>query len=942
MRLLLYFLLLCSMAGYSQSVTLKGVVTDNTDFPLESATIYLIRVKDSTVVDYTISGKSGNWELKVPRINAPVTLKISYIGLANYKEELPSVDKDRDFGILKLQDKATELNEVVIESEIPPIRIKKDTLEFNASSFKVRPDANVETLLKQLPGVVITPDGKITVNGKEVNQILVNGKPFFDADGQIALKNLPADMIDKVQVSDTKTKKEELAKQMASGDNSSINLTIKADRNKGLFGRITGGYGSSGRYEASGLVNYFKDKQKISVLASSNNINSSGFTSDEVFGSIGRGATAQALTGSNNTPGITQSTTAGANYNDEWFKGFDASASYNFNGASTENRRRYEAINYLPESEDADNPGTIIDKSYTTQSTSKSDSDTYSHSFNSELNYKIDSTATINYRPSFKLSNSNSTTSSNSFSQRLADSRLLNESTSASQSESDSRALTNNLFYFKNFARKGRGLSVTLSATDNATERKNLNQSNTIKYTYLGGIAETTTDTRNQVLNNEGSTNNYGVGVDYFEPITDSLRLDIGANYTLAKNTSSRDSYDYDPLSDTYSIYNDALSNYLASETGSISPTAGLSLEKTKLRISGEVGAQFSSFKNNATYIDQKYALDKSYILPQGNIRGNYRFSKSKSLSGNYRYAVSFPDADELLPVEDISNPLNTFIGNPDLDLTESHNFRVGFRNFDNATRTGFNVSGNAVFYNNQVTQFTTIDESAKRTTTYRNVSGVMNSSLSVNWNKSFKQEEHEWLLNTGISLNYSTDKGFLNSELYNSKSIGLTPNFNVTYSYGELLTISPSYSFNYNEYNYTNYSVNSASSFVHNVGMEATSYWPKHTVVGADFGYTYNSNIPDGFKKDFYLLNTSVGYNFLKDQLLFKVKVYDLLNQNTGVKRTVQATSVTNEENIVLKRYVMFSLTYKLSKFGGAPPADNRRGGPRGNRHPGSGRGRM
>ncbi|AWH85107.1 hypothetical protein HYN59_08205 [Flavobacterium album] len=941
MRILLYLLLFCSIAGYSQSVTLKGVVTDNTDFPLESATIYLIRAKDSTVVDYTISGKSGSWELKVPRINAPATLKISYIGLANYKEELTSVEKDRDFGTLKLQDKATELNEVVIESEIPPIRIKKDTLEFNASSFKVRPDANVETLLKQLPGVVITPDGKITINGKEVNQLLVNGKPFFDADGQIALKNLPADMIDKVQVSDTKTKKEELAKQMASGDNSSINLTIKKDRNKGLFGRVTGGYGSSGRYEASGLVNYFKDKQKISVLASSNNINSSGFTNDEVFGSIGRGSGAQALRGSSNSPGITRSSTAGANYNDEWFKGFDASASYNYNEASTNNRRRYEAINYLPEGEDADNPGTIIDKSYTTRSESRSDSDTYSHSFNSEFNFKIDTTSTINYRPSFKLSGSNSSTSSSSASQRLADSRLLNESTSDSQSDSDTRAVTNYLFYFKNFARKGRGLSVTLSANDNETDRQNLNRSNTIKYKYPGGVTETTTDNRNQVLNNEGTTNSYGAGVDYFEPITDSLRLDVGANYSLAKNTSSRNSYDYDPVSDTYSLFNDALSNYLASQTGSISPTAGLSLEKSKLRISGEVGAQFSSFKNNATYMGEKYALDKNYVLPLGSIRANYRFSKSKSLYGNYRYAVSFPDADELLPVEDLSNPLNTYIGNPDLDVTESHTFRAGFRNFDNATRTGFNISANAVFYNNQVTQFTTTDESAKRSTTYRNISGVMNSTLSLNWNRSFKKEAHEWLLNTGVSVNYSTDKGFLNSELYNSRSVGLTPNFNVTYRYGELLTISPSYSFNYNEYNYTNYSVSSASSFVHNAGLEATSYWPNHTVIGADLGYTFNSNIPDGFKKDFYLLNTSVGYNFLKDQLLFKVKVYDLLNQNTGVKRTVQATSVTNEENIVLKRYVMFSLTYKLNKFGGSAPTDNRRGGFRGSRPPGGG-GRM
>src|SRR5690606_30657777 len=154
---------------------------------------------------------------------------------------------------------------------------------FNASSFKVRPDANVETLLKQLPGVEVSSDGKITVNGKEVNQILVNGKPFFDADGKIALQNLPAEIINKVQVTDKKTKEQEISGEASTTDDLSINLTIDEDKNKGYFGRIMAGYGTDNRYETSGLVNYFKGDLRVSVLASSNNINASGFSMDEVF-----------------------------------------------------------------------------------------------------------------------------------------------------------------------------------------------------------------------------------------------------------------------------------------------------------------------------------------------------------------------------------------------------------------------------------------------------------------------------------------------------------------------------------------------------------------------------------------------------------------------------------------------------------------------------------
>ncbi|MCW4469539.1 TonB-dependent receptor [Flavobacterium sp. MFBS3-15] len=929
MRLLL-FLLLFTFAGYSQSVTLRGVVTDSAAVPLESATVYLMRAKDSSVVDYTITSKSGSWELKVPPVAAPANLKISFMGIANHSVEMASVEKDRDFGTVQLKDLPTELNEVVIESEIPPIRIKKDTLEFNASSFKVRPDANVEALLRQLPGVVITPDKKITVNGKEVNQILVNGKPFFDADGQIALQNLPADMIDKVQVTDTKTKKEELAKQQASGDNASINLTIKKDKNKGLFGRVTGGYGSDGRYEVSGLLNYFKDKRKISVLGSSNNINSSGFSMDEIFGSVGRGAGPRSLvSGGGNAPGITISNTAGVNYNDEWFKGFEPGVSYNYSGATTENRRKYEGTEYLPEGEDADNPGTFIDKSYNTKSESRNESESYSHSINGELQYKIDSTATLNYMPRLRLSNSNSTSASSSFSNRMADGKLLNESTSNSYSESETRNFGNSLTFFKSFTKKGRGLSVHLNANSNDSDRENLNRSNTIKYKYPGGITGTTTDNRNQILDNTDNTSTYSANVEFIEPLTDSLSISLTARYSNNSDTSSRNSYDYDPVTNTYSVFNDSLSNYLASVTNTLAPVAGFSLDKSKLRMSGEFGAQFSSFRNNAEYIGQLYNLDRDYLMPQGYLRATYRFTKTKSVFANYRYSVTFPQPGQLLPVEDLSNPLNTIVGNPNLDLTQSHTIRAGYRNFNNGSRSGINASAYLVMYDDQVTQYATIDESAKRTTSYRNISGNMNASVSLNWNKTFKQDAHEWLVNTGLSTNFSTNKGYLNTELYNSRSIGISPNVNVTYRYGELLTLSPSYNFNYNEYNYDNYSVSSASGFMHTIGMEATSYWPKHTVAGLDFGYTYNSNIPDGFRKDFYLLNTSVGYNFLKDDLMFKVKVYDLLNQNTGVKRTIEPTSVSNEENTVLKRYVMFSLTWKFNKFG-STPAPQRQRGPR------------
>jgi len=172
-------LFICSFSFAQKSISLKGIVVDETTkLPIESATVYLSNAKDSTVVDYTITDKFGKFDLKIKKVAFPVFLKISYITYDDYNFELKSIDSDKDFGKIVLKEAVKTLNEVVIKNQAPPIRIKKDTLEFNVSSFKVRPDANVETLLKQLPGVEIDADGKITVNGKEVNQILVNGNLF--------------------------------------------------------------------------------------------------------------------------------------------------------------------------------------------------------------------------------------------------------------------------------------------------------------------------------------------------------------------------------------------------------------------------------------------------------------------------------------------------------------------------------------------------------------------------------------------------------------------------------------------------------------------------------------------------------------------------------------------------------------------------------------------
>ena len=277
-KYLFLLFIFCSFTIQAQEeFTFKGTVLNfSTQQPLEGAAVFLGATKDSLKLNYTITDKNGFFKITVKKNDNPTYLKISYLGFQNTFEDLKHIASNKDFETVFMIENANALKEVVIKSEVAEVKIKKDTVEFNAASFKVRPDANVETLLKEIPGFEINADGKMIVNGKEVTQFLVNGKPFFDRDGAILLKNLPADLINKVQVSDYKTKKEEYAKQEAASDNSSINLTIDEKKNKGYFGKFLGGYGTDDRYEASFVLNYFEGDRKISAIGASNNINSSG------------------------------------------------------------------------------------------------------------------------------------------------------------------------------------------------------------------------------------------------------------------------------------------------------------------------------------------------------------------------------------------------------------------------------------------------------------------------------------------------------------------------------------------------------------------------------------------------------------------------------------------------------------------------------------------
>ncbi len=908
----LLFLAFVYSANAQNNIVVKGTVVDiNSQLPLELATVYFTAVKDSTIIEYATTDKNGNFIINTKKYDKPVFLKVNYTGYQTYYEEQKGLSESKDFGKLYMLENTNVLNEVIVKSEAPPITIKKDTLEFNAGSYKVRPDANVETLLKQLPGFDVDNTGKITVNGREVNQVLVNGKAFFDKDGAIAIKNLPADIIKKVQVSDFKTKKEELAKQESTSDYSSINITIDEKKNKGYFGKVLGGYGSDERYESSLMMNFFKNKQKISVLASSNNINSTGFSMDEVFDNMGGGRNARGGSqgAGSGGKGITQSTLAGINYSDDWTEDLEFMSSYNFTNAVTKNESKSNQLSFLP-------TGNIL-----TEADSKTRNENTGNKANFELEYKINPSMQIVFAPKLNLSQSNNNAESSTFSEN-ENGDALNESTAASHTESSNTSFANSINFNKTFEKQSRNLSVVFNNNNTKNDSNGINISETIFYQD-----NKPNDERNQNAKNESKSDTYSLDVEYTEPVTDSLRLRFGTNFDWQSSMNDQKTFNFDDASQEYSDLNLSLTNYTTSKQNSITPKVGITWQKSKFTLNVNSRTSIVEFDNHSFYLNQTTDLNKRYMLPYGTAQLRYKFNRSKNLTFKYDYSNTLPSATQLMPVADLNNPLNSVVGNPNLNPIEKNTAGIDFKNFDFRTRSGYSLFLKGDYYNNDVVSTSIYDDSGKRNTTYVNISGTYSASIGGNWNQQIKKDAHTIRYGLRLSGNYNFDKGFTNAVLYYAKSVVVTPSVYASYDYGEVLSIAPSYSLSYNETRYENYSRDATSNVIHRINMQTTSYWPANLIFGNDFGYTYNSNISDDFKKDFFLWNTSLSYGFLDKKLYAKVKVYDVLNQNQSATRTISPTSIRDEENTVLKRYVMFSLAYKIGNFAESKKGRKQRG---------------
>ncbi|MCD1116562.1 TonB-dependent receptor [Chryseobacterium turcicum] len=911
----LLFFVVSNLLLNAQKLSIDGKVLNFEKKPIENVTVYLLKQKDSSIVNYTPTNSEGKFSLKTDEFSESTILKIDAEKYITYSKSFDIIKQSVSLGEIELEKNSVQnIEEVTISAS--PVKIKKDTIEFNASAIKVRPDSKIEELLKQIPGVEVSNDGKITVNGKEVDQIMINGKPFFDKDGKIALQNLPADIIKNIQFTTTKTKEEELSGKAPKSKNTTINFTIDEKKNKGLLSRLTAGYGSDERYEGSLLLSYFKKDSKVSLLASSNNINSQGFSNDEVFDSMGHGRNSWLMQGGsvvsdggntyytqggNNTKGIQRSTTVGFNYSDKFDKKTDLeSLSLMHIDNNLETRSRVSRTTLLPEF------------TLKTNTESNGENDSQQYSFAASARIKIDSLTNIYFSPNF--SRTEGFNFSNSKSSTLKDNLLLNESESFTSSKTENNNFSPNLYFSRKFKKKGRVWSANINTTISESKRENTNNSQTIFY-------QTTdpNDIRNQVSKTKNQTNRYRFTTAYSEPLSDSSNVTVSLTYENKLTRNLRDVNDFDLSNGQYSDYNDALSNTMSQKNNQFRPEISYELNKKKINFWASANLDITNMNVNSFFNSQQYDFQNNFALPGYSLNLQYQFSDNKSLSIYNSADFSIPTAEQLTPFTDNLNPLVTYQGNPNLKNRWQNSAYIYYSNYNILKNMNYYMSLSFNYYNNDVTNYSYYDDSGKQFATYVNISGNKYVNLGGGFSKTFKWKQNKLIVNPRFNMNYGYNRGFVNTQQFTSETYSINPGFNLTYELKEKFTIKPSYSLGYNFSEYNNYSVGNIKTSNQILKMELTNYIFKSKLIfGNDFEYNTTSNIAPGFKRDFYFWNTSLGYSFFQKQLTAKVKVYDVLNQNQSVRRTITNTYFEDREDLILKRYIMFSLTMKLNKFGG------------------------
>lgn len=913
------FMLILSMfftglvsAQVNNSGTLSGKLIDSaTKQPMNLATVSVFKAADTVLVTYRLSIESGEFKVSGLPLDIDLRMIVSYSGYAVTRKEF-KLTKDTplfDAGtIIMTPNHANTLEEVLVYAERPPVVVKKDTIEFNAASFKTLPSALVEDLLKKLPGVQLDADGNITVNGKKVNRIMVDGKDFFGGDPKMATRNLPANLIDKVQVSDDKDELDLNPDKAKADVGQVINLKLKKAIKQGLFGKAYAGKADANRYEAGGIVNMFRDTLQVSVLGFSNNLNKAGFGFNDIrsLGGFDRsginsisingngGLNVNGISFGGTGQGIQQSAGIGFNLNNEFKKGLTLNTQYFYGRTRNditelENRQQF-----------------LGDTILTSRSNRSEVQYAKSHRLGFGLRWKIDTTSRMEFRPTLTVTNTNSDRLTNITTNSSVDGPL-NASNNLQAVKGKDLGYGHTLSYFKNFKKKGRNLNLFNNISLNTT---NTDQFNNVLNTFFPTGSNTIDQLRDQERANFSTSTN----INYAEPLSKDLTWRLGYAMTFFENKDALATYNKDAGSGKYDQLNTILTNHLERTSWRNNISSGLNYRYKKLSVTATVNFLWLDLNNRYVSIGQKLDQHFNYIIPGANISW-------KEFNLSYNANVNPPGISDIQPVADNTNPLYINKGNPDLKPALSHGFNLNF--FKNVTQKQLFISaylgGN--ISNNGVVRSREIAANGVQTTMPVNADGIHNFYTNFYFNKQYKvNQTFSFQVGTGYNLNYTRNFLIINSKKSYVKNIDFGPFVRGGINWNDKIEWNISYNRGVNNAYYESSNFRDLKVERQNINTDLVIRVPKKFVWEMTLDHRYNSQTAPGVQKTVALLNAGLTYLFMKDdKAQLKFSVSDLLNQNRSVFRFSAENYITDRQVNILQRYFMLTFTYNIRSFGAA-----------------------
>lgn len=938
-KLKLFHTLLLFMAcgvymGWSQNYTTSGTIKDDHEMPMIGAYI-LVQSQTDSIRKGTSTNTDGKFtigELK----NGSYTITVTYLG---YKDQVyPVTINNGDvegISITMVQD-PKNLNQVIIEEEEPRVKMNGDTTEYNADSYKVNQDATAQDLLNKMPGMT-TQNGTPYAQGEEVKKVLVDGKEFFGDDPNIALKNIPADMIDKIQVYDKTSDQAEFTGFKDGNTSKTINIITKEDKRNGVFGKVYAGAGITDKYSAGITLNYFNNNQRITLLGIINNVNEQNFSSQDILGissgsrnTGGAGGAPGGGGGNGNSgppqggpPGSIQNSTfysgsnsgmnttyaAGLNYTDTWGKKWNVNGNYFFNHVNnttetTTNREYFQT----------DTTTTVYSENNTSESTNAN------HRLNMRMEYTIDSSNSLIITPAFSYQENyavKSILSTTGYENGTQQNNQENTTTSDRNGFNSSLGL----LYRHQFRKPGRTISASLNlgATHN-NAAVYLNSST--RYYDIDSTVQNQQLTLNQTRNYSLSSN-----ISYTEPLGKITQLMISYQPSFSYHTSDKNTSRYDSLNAGYTQMDTTLSNHYDFITTAHRGGLAFNINLDKIYLSAGADYQFLLLDGSQVF---PYTLNTSMVfhnvLPSANF--DYHISQRAHFGISYFTNTQAPSVTQLQNVIDNSNTVQLTTGNPDLKQQYTHSVMARFRRV-NRQYTHFLMGFMMYNYSdsyiaNSVFTATTDTILSNGTTLYSgsqlskpvNMGGYHTLRSMLMYGFPLKFIKSNANLNAGF--NYVRLPGYTNDVINYSNTYTINGGITLGSNISERVDFTLNYTAGYN---FVKNTVQAASNQNYYSGIASFKFnvTPvKHLVLSSDVTYTHYIGLTGSYNPNIVLWNAGIAYKFLKDDVAeIKIYAYDLLNQNNSIARTVNNTYVEDTQTNVLKRYFLLTFTYNFKFYG-------------------------